>query len=242
MMDALSGNPGIGGALIAVLAFAAWRGRSALVSMVRDEEPLWRVITTAGFVSIAIFVWWVTLFDDWIQIVGDPYRRSVPWSTARVVYNPVNPDIRLTTWILLGITLGLGAAIFARNVGGYLLQIALAVLAGVMWIPLFAFREQASFMISFGTEHVTSSVENMVAYIGFLLLTWTMGVAIILASWVFAMAVVAPFVTLVLDLLRIRQPHVTDEADGFFGALEERAAGTDDTPVASRWRPIKRTV
>jgi hypothetical protein len=242
MLDALSGNPGIGGALIVVLAVAAWLGRSLLVSMVRDEEPLWRAITGAGFISIAVFVGWVTLFDNWIQLVGDPYRRSVPWASARVIYNPVNPDVRLVSWILLGVTLAFGAAIFARNIGGYLLQLGLVVLTGVMWIPLFAFREQASFMISFGTEHVTASAENLIAYIGFLLLTWTMGVAIIVASWTFAMAVVAPFVTLLLDLLRIRQPRVTDEANDFFGALQERAEETDDTPVASRWRPIKRAV
>jgi hypothetical protein len=242
MWDALSGNAGIGGALIAVLAVAAWRGRSLLRSMIVDEEPLWRVITGAGFASIALFVCWVTAFDDWIQIVGDPYRRSVPWASARVIYNPVNPDVRLATWVLLGITLVLGAAIFARNIGGYLLQLGVIVLTGVMWIPLFAFREQASFMISFGTEHVTASLANFAAYVGFLVLTWTMGVAIILASWTFAMAVVAPFVTLLLDLLRIRQPRVTDEADGFFGALQERAEGEDATPVASHWRPIKRTV
>lgn len=241
MLDALSGNPGIGGALLVVLAFAAWRGRSLLISMVRDEEPLWRVITSAAFAGIAVFIVWVTLFDDWIQLVGDPYRRSVPWSSARIVYNPVGHDIRLTSWILLGVTLVLGAAVFARNIGGYLLQFSVIVLTGVMWIPLFAFRQQASFMI-FGTDHVTSSVQNFVAYLGFLLLTWTMGVAIILASWTFAMAVVAPFVTLALDLLRIRHPKVTDEADDFFGALQEHAEGTEDTPVASRWRPIKRTV
>lgn len=242
MLDALSGNPGIGGALIAVLAVAAWRGHSLLWSMVKDEEPLWRVITGAGYLSIAVFVCWVTLFDNWIQLVGDPYRRSVPWSSARVIYNPVNPDIRLITWVILGISLVLGAAIFARNIGGYLLQLGLIVLTGVMWIPLFAFREQASFMISFGTEHVTSSLSHFIGYVAFLLLTWTMGVAIIIASWTFAMAVVAPFVTLVLDLLRIRQPRITSEADGFFGALQEHAEDTDDTPVAARWRPIKRVV
>lgn len=241
MWDALSGNAGVGGALIVVLAVAAWRGRALLRSMVRDEEPLWQGIAAAGFASVAVFAVWVTIFDNWIQLVGDPYRRSVPWASQRIVYDPVAPAIRTITWALLCLTLVLGAAIFARHIGGYLLQLGLIVLAGAMWIPLFIFRQQASFFISFGTNEITASAANFAAWVGFLLLMWTMGVAIILVSWTFAMAIIAPFVTLLLDLLRIRQPRATGEADGFFDALQTRAESEDSTPVAAHWRPIKRS-
>jgi hypothetical protein len=69
-----------------------------------------------------------------------------------------------------------------------------------------------------------------------------LGLASLLASYLFALMLIAPIVTLVLDLLRLRVPRVTAEAQPFFAALGQHASQREEVSLQARRRPIRRSV
>lgn len=237
-----TGNIGLGVAMLLALGVTAWTNRAYVRDVLADDEPLWRVIARfAVLVSLALLVWG-TLFDNWLQLIAEPYRLSRQWASERVVFDPVPEPVRWITVGLLALSLLGMACLVARHVGGYGIQLGLLTVATVLWSPLFVLRQRADVIVGFGQENATGDAASTVGFSLFVVLKWTLGLASLLTSYLFALMLIAPVVTLVLDLLRLRAPRVTAEAQPFFAALGQHASQREEVSLHTRQRPIRRSL
>jgi hypothetical protein len=178
-------------------------------------------------VVIAIFLAWTTLFDNWRQLFEEPIRLTKRFAYQRVVIAPTPEALRAVTLILLVIGLVLVAALFARHVGGYAVQIAVFLGATMFWAPLYAVRRQLDIILARGVVGDASSATDVLGYALFALLDWLAVGLLLLASYAMLTMVVALPLTVLLDLARLRRPRVTGEAGAFFDALAGRAAAIE---------------
>lgn len=229
----------VGAILAAVLAIAALRNRPVLRDVFEDPDRFWRVAARGTLGMLAITLTWVTLLDNWLQLSGEPYRLSRPWEYQRVVFDPVGPDIRFVSVVLL-VTTAVGlAALFARHLGGYLLQVGMLIVVTVAWIPVFVFQQRLNLLVIDAAES-SASWSGVAGIMAFWILRTGFGLFSIAATWLIVTFLIAPVITLILDLLRLRFPRTTSEADPFFAALEDRSDAYDNVPLKSLWRPIRR--
>src|SRR5680860_940644 len=182
--------------LLTMCALGVVLNRGFFRDVWNDHSRFWRLMARIGAVLALTTLAWVSLFDDWLQLVAEPYRLSMPWDYQRVVYDPVAPEIRAVGSVLLVAMLTALACLFARHVGGYLLQLGTLVLSALVWMPLFIMNQRLT-----------------------------------------AMVLIALVATLLLDLLKLREPRITHEADGFFSELGRRADQREDVSLKAIWRP-----
>src|SRR5262245_46788465 len=112
----LASNEALGLALCLVLTVIGSKNRGFVREIFNDTDRLWRIIPRAALIATAIFIVWTSLFDNWRQLIGLPYRLSQKWPSQRVEYNPPSEDIRTITLMLLAISLVLVACVVARHV------------------------------------------------------------------------------------------------------------------------------
>ncbi|MEA2528948.1 MAG: hypothetical protein QOG89_592, partial [Thermomicrobiales bacterium] len=174
-----------------------------------------------------------SLFDNWRQLVGAPFRVAQRFPSQRVEYDPPSGDVRTATLLLLGITLIPVACLLARHVAGYVLQVIFAFGANVLWIPLFAIRQRLNVNLAFGFDGSWTSPLDVLGYALFVLLAWLFELSLMLLLFSFLLATVALPVTLALDLLRCRQPRAVADASAFFGSLSQRAGSAGPPPSPS---------
>ena len=237
-----TGNIGLGVATMVAVGLVAWANRASVRDVLADEDPRWRVIARFALVISVVFLAWGTLFDNWLQLIAEPYRLSRRWESQRVVFDPVPEVVRWVTVILLALSLISMACLVARHIGGYAIQIGLLTVATVLWSPLFVLRQRADVIVGFGQETATGDTAATVGFSLFVALKWSLGLASLLTSYLFALMLIAPIVTFVLDLFRLRVPRVTAEAQPFFTALGQHASQREEDSFHARHRPIRRSV
>jgi hypothetical protein len=179
----------------------------------------------------------VTLRDNWLQLVTEPYRLSQQWDSERVVMQPVARQWREVSLLLVGLSLVPAAALFARHVGGYILQLALLVVALCAWFPVFIFRQRLDLVVNTAPES-TGSFTSAASFVVFWLLRTVLGIASVVTTWAILVLLIGPLVTFVLDRLNWRTPRISGEANGFYAALGANAAEHADVPVSQWWKPI----
>lgn len=227
-----------GTVLATVLVMIAMRNRPFVRDVFDDPDRFWRVVARITLGMLTVTLSWITLLDNWLQLSGEPYRLSRPWESQRVVFDPVASDIRTVSIALLLLTAVGLAALFARHIGGYLLQVGMLIVMTVAWMPAFIFQQRLNLLVIDAAES-TSSWSRLAGIMAFWLLRTGFGLLAIAASWLIVTFLIAPLVTLMLDVSRLRVPQATDEADSFFAALEDRSVAYDDPPLRSLWRPIR---
>lgn len=231
--------PTTGAILGAVLLVIAALNRPFLRDIAQDPSRFWRISARMTLGLLIASLVWVTLLDNWLQLSGEPYRLSRSWESQRVVFDPVATGIRIVSIaLLLATAVGL-AALFARHVGGYAVQLGILVVATVAWIPLFIFQQRLNLLVLDAVES-SSSWGGLAGITAFWTLRTAFGILSIGATALILTFLIAPFVTLVLDLAGLRVMRATTEADPFFAALEDRSGGYNDAPLKSHWRPIRR--
>ena len=234
----------LGVLLIATIGGLAWIGRRPLQDALTTLERRWRIVARLWAGTGIAFLAWGTLFDNWLQLANEPYRRMLKWGYERQVIAPVATEVRAVTLVLLVAVAILSAMLFARYIGGYGLQIAGIIIGIVVWVPFFILRQRLDILVHEAVgdgSHVTAG-----DFIGWLLF-WALRTAFCLGFLVLGMTVVtllvAPLVTLVLDLLHMRRPPDSREANDFFSTLSRQASAYEDGSTQSlhaRWRPIER--
>jgi hypothetical protein len=225
----LASNEALGLALCLVLAVIGLKNRGFLHEIFQDPDRLWRIIPWAALVATAIFIAWTSLFDNWRQLIGLPYRLSQRWPSQRVEYNPPSDDVRTITFILLAISLVLVACVVARHVGGVIIQILLFMAAVTFWAPIFAIRQRFDVNLSLGFEGSVTSPVDIAGYLLWVVMAWSLDIIVVLLSYVLLLSVVAIPVTILLEITRLRQPKVTKEADSFFASFQERTSSSRQT-------------
>lgn len=237
--DILLSNTMMGIAVIAAIGIFAWSLRHALSVLFEDSERRWRHIARVWVWTVSALIVWITLFDDWLQLVTEPYRLSQRWEYQRVIFDPIDRDVRIVTVALLIVSLVPTAALFARHIGGYLLQFSTLILAVFAWFPIFVFRQRLDMFVNTIPESGNGSAAEIGGFLGFWVMRTGFGVLSVASTWLVLVMTVAPIVTFVLDRLNWRQPRISDEAIPFYAALAENAARHVDIPLSSRWRPIR---
>jgi hypothetical protein len=220
----LNCNAALGCALLVVAVLIGRANRSFLRDVARDPEALWRLIARFALVAMVALLAWGSLFDNWRQLVGAPFRMAQRFPSQRVEYDPPSHGIRTVTVVLLAVALVLVACLVARHVAGYLLQVIIAFGALVLWVPLFGIRQRLNVNLAFGFDGSWTSPLDVLGYLLFVVLAWLFEITLMVLLFGIALAVVALPITLVLDLLRLRRPRPTNEAAAFFGSLSQRAS------------------
>ena len=237
--SAMFSRSAVGVLMLAILIAIGARNRSWLGEVWHDPSTFWRIVSRlAAVVSIAAMLW-TTVLDDWLQLVAEPLRRSMKWEYQRIVYDPIASEIRTVTIVLLGAMLVTSALLVARHVGGYGLQLAILVLSGVTWVPLYVMGQRMNSMLVQGAESSDSLLETLGLF-AFWVVRASLGISAITVTLLFAMMPIALVATALLDLIGMRQQPVTDEADSFFRSFENRTDPRDDLPLSHFWKPIRR--
>lgn len=234
----------LGMLLVAGIAAMAWTGRRSLRDAWITPERHWRLIARLWAIVGIVFLLWATLFDNWLQIANEPYRRMLKWGYEREVIAPVPPEIRTVTVVLLVASAILSAMMFARYIGGYGLQIAGIVVGIVIWMPFFILRQRLDILVHEAVgdgSQVTAS--DFVGWVLFWGLRTAFCLGFIALGLTVIMLLAAPVVTLVLDLLHMRRPPDSHEANDFFSTLSRQASAYEEgssQSLQARWRPIER--
>jgi hypothetical protein len=225
--------------LIVLCARAVRVNRPFFREVWNDPSRFWRgTARVAAALGLAMLVW-VTIFDDWLQLVAEPYRLSMPWEYQRVVFDPVDPTLRAISVGLIVAALAVMACLFARHVGGYLLQVGTLVLSALIWMPIFIMNQRLNAMIVQGAE-ASETLPEVLGLSAFWVVRMSLGVLTIGATLMTGTMLLALVATTILDLLGLREQRITHEADGFFTELQRRSGQHEDIPLKTLWRPIRR--
>jgi hypothetical protein len=220
----IAGDPILGVLLIVFIVLLLWRNQSFVREIAVHQGRGWRTIARMSFVAIVGLIAWVSAFDNWRQLTALPFHATRQWDYQRVQIDPPSDQVRAMTGILLAVALVITACMVARHLGGYFLQLVLTFGAISAWLPFFVIRQRLSLDLAMGFTGSWSSVNDVVAYLGYVAIAWGFDLALIVISFIALLAIVSLPVTLVLDLLRLRRPKITTEAQPFFAAIGHRVA------------------
>lgn len=144
VFEILVGDWGILAALLVTLLGVMRLYRSAIELMLLDREPVYRTLSRATFIVTAAFLLWVTIFDNWRQLLGVVSRythnektgdRSDPFFST-----PPGDFERSVSYVLFGLVV-LGAAyLFARYARGYWGPLVATPVGLAMYYVFNAFR------------------------------------------------------------------------------------------------------
>lgn len=144
MFDILVGDWGILTALVLMLLALMHAYRSTVQIIVFDRDTVYRFITRASFGAVAVFLLWVTVFDNWRQLVGavTTYTHDKKTGAASDPFysTPASDLERTISWVLFGLAVIGMAYIFARYARGYWGPLVTTPSALVMYYVLNAFR------------------------------------------------------------------------------------------------------
>ncbi len=219
----ISGDPILGTLLVLLLLLLLGRNRSFVKEIARNQGRGWQTVARMSFTAIIALIAWVSAFDNWRQLTALPFHATRQWQYQRVQIDPPSDQVRTMTFVLLGVALAMTACVVARHLGGYFLQLVLTFGAISAWLPFFVIRQRFSLDLALGFTGSWSSASDVVAYLGYVVFAWGFDLSLIVISFVALLAVVSLPVTLVLDVLRLRRPRVTTEAQPFFNAIGHRA-------------------
>ena len=222
----LGSNLAIGLALIALLLALAWRQRHNLDAPFTSPQRPWRALAWLGVASTAALVLWGTFADNWRKMAGEALDINEKYLSQRLVLEPVARDVRAVTLALLALSLLSLAPLFARYVGGYGYQLALLLLGGVLFIPTFALRQRLDTILVSTLLYDLPPLFSlgMLATIVFVVLDYAANVALLVVSYLGLLGLVALPVTLLLDLLRQREPPPSSETEAYYAELRANLA------------------
>jgi hypothetical protein len=239
LVDIMLARQSVGVAMMLVVLLFLWRNKPFTRAVWHDPSRFWRIVARGAAGAMVVALVWIGVFDNWLQLVSEPYRLSQRWESKRAVYAAIDPTIRTISVILLALALIGVAMLFARHVGGYGLQLGVMVIGILLWIPLFLMNGHVNSLFLQGSE-TSDTLLEAVGLGAFWVLLLTLTVATVLTTLTpitMAMALVA---TAILDLFHMRQPPITQEADGFFAELGNRAQERHDVPLKYFWKPHRR--
>jgi len=222
--ELIARNETLGLVLILVLALVWRRNRSFVRELTHETDHGWLMLTRLTLCAALALIAWTSLFDNWRQLTAMPWRAAQIYPSKRVLIDPPSDEMRAVTFGLLAVALVFTGCLIARHVGGYVLQLLIACGAFVAWLPFFIIRQRFTLNLALGIDGSWTSPADVAAYLSFTVLSWSFDIVLIAVTFAFLAALTAIPVTFVLDVLRLRRPRVTTEAQPFFNAIGSRTA------------------
>lgn len=126
--------------LLFVIWLAVRREGSILRWMWFDSVRWARIASRAAIGLILGFTLWVTVVDNWRQMLGFLMDEKDRWRSDPYLYDPPADVLRATTFVLFGLAVLGGAYLYARYARGYLIPIVLTPVALPLFYALNTFR------------------------------------------------------------------------------------------------------
>jgi hypothetical protein len=222
----LGSNLIIGLVLIALLLALVWRQRHHLDVPFTSPQRSWRALAWLGFAATAALTLWGTFADNWRKMVGEALDINEKYLSQRLVLEPVARDVRAVTLALLALSLLGMAPLFARYIGGYGYQLLLVLAGGTLFFPGFFLRQRLdTVLVSTLLFDLPPPLSlGMLSTIIFVVLDYAANVALLVISYLGLLGLVALPVTLVLDLLRQREPPADRQTAAYYAELRANLA------------------
>jgi hypothetical protein len=169
--------------VIALLVGAwAYRNRSSIQLAVLEEVKAWRVVSAIGVVSTVLLLLWVTVLDNWRQLLGYWIPAHRRWM-ADPIEAAVTPDaLRYITLALVAVSIVSLALVYGRYRGPY----SFLVLA-MIFLPVYAYVfNQIRIRADVFLRQAENSLRNPELLDTGFVLFWTAGLVVIIASVVLA--------------------------------------------------------
>ncbi len=114
-----------------------WAQNKSTFSWMWNDRQMWpRRMARGTFAVIGLFLAWVTIFDNWRQLLGFLVDEKDRWRSDLYLYEPPSDVIRAVTWTLLALSV-LGAAfLFAHYGDGFFLPLVISVVGVIMFFVL----------------------------------------------------------------------------------------------------------
>ena len=229
----LAGNEAVGVVLAVVILAIVRANRPFLRDVFRDAEAPWRGLARLAALALCLTLVWISLFDQWRQLLDEPMRRLGQFPSERIILDPTPAPLRTVSLVLLSTLVVVLAPLVARHVGGYAIQVAGAIGSLAMCLPLYTLRVRFDFGLALGFDADPSNPLDLAGYALYLTVTWAFLTGVLFLLMAGVTFLVALPVTLLLDLTGRRQPRITHEADSFFGSFADRAAGRNATGTST---------
>lgn len=220
----------VAGAILA--AVAVWRIFPFAVNRILQDEPAYRGMLNRGiFITGAIMVLWIAVFDNWRQVIGIPtgwvqddkaQRASDPFYTGDIA-----DPVRAVSWVLfIGTVIG-AAYLFAGFSRGYAEPLLLGPLSLVSFFVLNTIRlryDVDSVRIAYGTIDSPIDIFLTLLWVGVL---WISMGLIVLAMFLMAWAPLALILSIIYR--RLIAPTVYEEQPVFRRIRERRIEGSHNS-------------
>lgn len=225
MYELLVGNWGIFASLL-VVALGLFRlFRGTFDAMFFDREPRYRTASRVSMGLIFGFALWVTIFDNWRQLIGVltgvTHSAKMRAGSDPFFSTPPSDFVRTITWVLFVAAVLGGAFLFARYARGYFGPILVFPTALVMFYLLNTFRirlDPESVRIADGPiVGVLEHFSTLIWVAG----VWAMFAALVISFYALAWAPASIIIGIVYRRT-LGKEHI-EEAD-FYQKLHERNA------------------
>lgn len=186
--------------LLVLLAWARWQW-ATLLDIVRPPSRRWALVGRAALAATLLLLLWVTLFDNWRQLLGlflpaDERWMSDPYETAATPW-----PFRFVTLSLLAVSVGGSALVYTYHRGGLLLPLALVVPARAYLFFLDPIRQRTDVLLRMAEGKLEGA--RLIDIAG--TLYWAVGLyaligSLLLAAWLFLWGLAVPVAKLVVWL------------------------------------------
>jgi hypothetical protein len=134
LYDFLAGNLPISLIILAAVGGWAYRSRSSIALAMNDPARPWAIVTRVAVYSTALFFVWVTVLDNWRQLLGYMVITGRRFATDPFEAGATPDMLRYVSLALLVVSVVSVALVYARHLGSYVFLIIC-----VTFMPLFAF-------------------------------------------------------------------------------------------------------
>lgn len=130
--------------IVLSLLFVIWlfirREGSVLRWMWFDKVRSGRMASRLSIAAILGFLIWVTVADNWRQMLGFMMSANERWRSDPYLYDAPPDLVRGITFVMFGLAVLGGAFLYARYARGYMMPIVLSLVALPVFFVLNAFR------------------------------------------------------------------------------------------------------
>lgn len=182
LYDFLAGNFPISLLILTAVGIWGYRNRSSISLAMNDPQRHWAAITRLAVYSTALFFVWVTVLDNWRQLLGYMVITGRRYASDPFEASATPEMLRYVSLALLIVSVVSVAIVYARHFGSYVFLIIC-----VTFVPLFAFTFNEVRISADAFLRLSEfALENPSPLDAGSILFWSMGMFVIVAAVVMA--------------------------------------------------------
>lgn len=203
--------------------------RGTIHDMWNDPIPRFRIATRASFIAIIIWPVWVSLLDNWRQVMAIPTRRlqslKLSYGSDPFVSDPTSDVLRAISWLTFFLAIAGGAYLYIRYARGYWGPAVITFVSVVFFFVVNSLR------IRFDVDSVRIADANYDSWYEMgAAIFWTFGLWITFVLLIFSVYFIVwgPVTLIGLGVKRlITGDRKADENDTMFQWFKDRSTSTN---------------